>query len=147
MTFDLKGTQRGRFAKLLDKDKKKSKVGNNSSETTSDREIDPKKKGSKKKYTRKEVKSDYDGSSSDSSSCSDTTESDSLSDDSEDRDDEISSNDSKGKKGKISDITLTNSNPGHTLLDGDFLEFTKGRPLPLNDRAKAIFHMSILNVS
>lgn len=33
-----------------------------------------------------------------------------------------------------------------TLLDGDFLEFTNGRPLPLTDRAKAVFHMSILNV-
>mmetsp|Transcript_30995 Transcript_30995/g.29826 ORF Transcript_30995/g.29826 Transcript_30995/m.29826 type:complete len:175 (-) Transcript_30995:106-630(-) len=32
-----------------------------------------------------------------------------------------------------------------TLLDGDFLEFTTGRPLPLNDRAKAVLHMSILN--
>ena len=34
-----------------------------------------------------------------------------------------------------------------TLLDGDFLEFTHGRPLPLTDRAKAVFHMSVLNVS
>jgi 1-phosphatidylinositol-3-phosphate 5-kinase len=34
-----------------------------------------------------------------------------------------------------------------TLLDGDFLEFTKGRPMPLTDRAKAVFQMSILNVS
>lgn len=34
-----------------------------------------------------------------------------------------------------------------TLLDGDFQEFTHGRPMPLNDRAKALFHMSILNVS
>ena len=32
-----------------------------------------------------------------------------------------------------------------TFLDGDFLEFTAGRPMPMNDRAKAIFHMSILN--
>lgn len=32
-----------------------------------------------------------------------------------------------------------------TLLDGDFLEFTNGRPLPLTDRAKAVFHMSVLN--
>jgi 1-phosphatidylinositol-3-phosphate 5-kinase len=32
-----------------------------------------------------------------------------------------------------------------TLLDGDFLEFTNGRPLPLSDRAKAIFQMSVLN--
>ncbi|KAL3915868.1 MAG: hypothetical protein SGILL_005444, partial [Bacillariaceae sp.] len=34
--------------------------------------------------------------------------------------------------------------PG-TLLDGDFLEFTGGRPMPMHDRAKAVFHMSILN--
>ena len=33
------------------------------------------------------------------------------------------------------------------LLDGDFLEFTMGRPMPLTDRAKAVFQMSILNVS
>lgn len=34
-----------------------------------------------------------------------------------------------------------------TLLDGDFLEFTHGRPMPMTDRAKALFQMSILNVS
>lgn len=34
---------------------------------------------------------------------------------------------------------------GGTLLDGDFLEFTQGRPVPLTDRAKAVFQMSILN--
>ena len=34
-----------------------------------------------------------------------------------------------------------------TLLDGDFLAFTYGRPLPLTDRAKSVFQMSILNVS
>jgi hypothetical protein len=34
-----------------------------------------------------------------------------------------------------------------TLLDGDFLEFTLGRPMPLSDRAKSLFQMSILNVS
>ena len=33
-----------------------------------------------------------------------------------------------------------------TLLDGDFLEFTAGRPLALTDRANATFHMSIFNV-
>jgi len=33
------------------------------------------------------------------------------------------------------------------LLDGDFLEFTMGRPMPLTDRAKAVFQMSILNDS
>lgn len=40
----------------------------------------------------------------------------------------------------------TTSGPA-TLLDGDFLEFTSGRPMPLTDRAKALFQMSILNVS
>lgn len=40
------------------------------------------------------------------------------------------------------------STPGPaTLLDGDFLEYTVGRPMPLTDRAKALFQMSILNVS
>jgi 1-phosphatidylinositol-3-phosphate 5-kinase len=34
---------------------------------------------------------------------------------------------------------------GGTLLDGDFLEFTQGRPVALTDRAKAVFQMSILN--
>jgi len=34
-----------------------------------------------------------------------------------------------------------------TLLDGDFLEFTLGRPMPMIDRAKKIFGMSIFNVS
>lgn len=33
-----------------------------------------------------------------------------------------------------------------TFLDGDFLELTGGKPLPLTDRAKAAFHFSILNV-
>ena len=32
-----------------------------------------------------------------------------------------------------------------TLLDGDFLETTHGRPMPMHDRAKEVFHMSILN--
>lgn len=40
--------------------------------------------------------------------------------------------------------TSSSSGPS-TLLDGDFLEFTSGRPMPLTDRAKAVFQMSILN--
>lgn len=39
----------------------------------------------------------------------------------------------------------SSKNDAGTLLDGDFLEFTSGRPMPMNDRAKAVFHMSILN--
>jgi hypothetical protein len=48
-----------------------------------------------------------------------------------------------GANGRAKGKGRTNS----TLLDGDFLEFTAGRPMPMNDRAKAVFHMSILNVS
>lgn len=44
--------------------------------------------------------------------------------------------------GSMSPVVSTST----TLLDGDFLEYTNGRPLPLTDRAKAVFHMSVLNV-
>ena len=50
--------------------------------------------------------------------------------------------DSEGEDGSGEDGQVTG-----TLLDGDFLEFTAGRPMPMDDRAKAVFHMSILNVS
>ena len=49
-----------------------------------------------------------------------------------DTDDTTQSSGSKGSSNK-------------TQLDGDFLEFTKGRPMPLADRAKSLFHMSIQN--
>jgi Phosphatidylinositol-4-phosphate 5-Kinase len=60
-----------------------------------------------------------------------------------------------GKNGDINDdnsllqdvvvhrSTPTKAGPS-TLLDGDFLDFTSGRPMPLTDRAKAVFQMSIL---
>ena len=48
------------------------------------------------------------------------------------------------RKGKES---FKGSKAKGTMLDGDFIEFTSGRPLPMTDRAKAAFHMSILNVS
>ena len=53
--------------------------------------------------------------------------------------------DKKDDHSVLSDEAST-SGPG-TLLDGDFLEFTRGRPMPMTDRAKAVFQMSILNVS
>ena len=43
----------------------------------------------------------------------------------------------------VSNSSINSSS--QTLLDGDFLEFTSGAPMPLNDRANAVFHMSILN--
>lgn len=48
----------------------------------------------------------------------------------------------------LQDIITTRASPSKngpsTLLDGDFLDFTCGRPMPLTDRAKAVFQMSIL---
>ena len=41
--------------------------------------------------------------------------------------------------------TSSNKKGSGTLLDGDFLEYMSGRPMPMLDRAKAVFHMSILN--
>lgn len=53
----------------------------------------------------------------------------------------------KAVDGRKLDPLSTTSSHEHisTLLDGDFLEFTSGRPMPLTDRAKAVFQMSILN--
>jgi 1-phosphatidylinositol-3-phosphate 5-kinase len=49
---------------------------------------------------------------------------------------------------EIDPVTTRKQNAGPTtMLDGDFLEFTSGRPMPLTDRARAVFQMSILNVS
>lgn len=47
----------------------------------------------------------------------------------------------------VGPISLGMKSGPATLLDGDFLEYTAGRPMPLTDRAKALFQMSILNVS
>jgi hypothetical protein len=56
-----------------------------------------------------------------------------------------------GETGELNDERASDYTPREqglrTLLDGDFLAFTEGRPMPLTDRAKAIFQMSILNVS
>lgn len=50
------------------------------------------------------------------------------------------------KSGNRTESTSDDNEPQiSTLLDGDFLEFTSGRPMPLTDRAKAVFQMSILN--
>ena len=55
--------------------------------------------------------------------------------------------DADSEVGSEKDEAFVNSiqSGSRTLLDGDFLEFTAGRPMPMNDRAKAVFHMSILN--
>jgi hypothetical protein len=56
-----------------------------------------------------------------------------------------SSNDGRERFGEGSQAAPGEDLKDQVLLDENFLEFTKGRPLPLTDRARAIFHMSILN--
>ena len=112
--FDLKGSLKGRFAKLLKQNKENSEARSGSSPPTI-----PKRK-STTYGSDSDVSSDEDG---------DQPPTDSTFDDEEGMRDGFSSPSSS------------------TLLDGDFLEFTAGRPLPLTDRGKAAFHMSILNVS
>lgn len=115
--FDLKGSLRGRF--------------------TRQGSVENEKKSGKRstKYRR----STSNASDSDSYSSGDEDDDDSISNSSGgiDRDGKVSNNSEKGEK-----TDKSASIP--TLLDGDFLEFTSGRPLPLTDRAKAVFHMSIL---
>lgn len=113
--FDLKGSLRGRF----------TRQGN----------VDKEKKSSSKSSQYRRSKSDA------------TSDSDSYSSGDEDDDDSVSTSsggmEKDGKAANDSEKGEKASIP--TLLDGDFLEFTSGRPLPLTDRAKAVFHMSILN--
>ena len=113
--FDLKGSLRGRFTRQGSNNVEKEKKSSKSS----------------KHYAR----SRSDGTSdSDSYSSGDEKDDDSLS---------ISSGGIEKDSEKGDKPDKSESIP--TLLDGDFLEFTSGRPLPLTDRAKAVFHMSILN--
>ena len=106
--FDLKGSLRGRFTR----------------QGTAEKEKKASKKS--KRYGR--------------ASSGATSDSDSLSSDDEEDDDTLSDSSGGGtdkdennaeKIGKSTDKFIP------TLLDGDFLEFTSGRPLPLTDRAKA----------
>ena len=115
--FDLKGSLRGRFTRQgnVEKEKKSGKKS--------------------KRYRRSQSDGTYDSDSYSSGDDDDDTVS--TSSGGMERDDKVPTNSSeKGDKGKSATVP--------TLLDGDFLEFTSGRPLPLTDRAKAVFHMSIL---
>ena len=58
-------------------------------------------------------------------------------------DNSSSNNNNNNNNDQTGDNSATSA--GDVLLDENFLEYTKGRPLPLTDRSKAIFHMSILN--
>jgi len=122
--FDLKGSLRGRFTRQLEKER-----------------------NSNAKSTR--AKSPHDRSVSVSSSESDSDSSDDgCEDDSSSslvsRDNKVQLDTRSQKAPPVCDNDEKISSVP-TLLDGDFLEFTAGRPLPLTDRAKAVFSMSILN--
>ena len=119
VTFDLKGSLRGRIAQ------KKPRVPEGShSEPTIE----------KKKRKNRQATENSDSDSDDSKAS--TASGGSVHED----DGNVNKTDSfRSVQEKLKE------NPSVTLLDGDFLEFTGGRPLPLTDRAKAIFHMSILN--
>ncbi len=123
--FDLKGKVRGRFAKQSNQSDDKSN------------------KKSKKKGKKKTVAS---GSDSEFSSDDDVETGVTY----RDSDDEEGVAYSVGQDEPSSNGTGTppEIKPSmSTLLDGDFLEFTGGRPLPLTDRAKTAFHFSVMNVS
>ena len=122
--FDLKGSLRGRFTRQGNPEKEtdtsESKQEKNISSTRSDSYSSSSDDGSN---------SSHDDYESDGSSIVESVRKVQHSNAKTARDSE-----KKEKKASIP-----------TLLDGDFLEFTNGRPLPLTDRAKAVFHMSILN--
>ena len=121
--FDLKGSLRGRFTRQGNLDKEKSSGKG--------------KQGRKSKSQHRRSRSpDYSDSDSESSD--------------DDDEESLSTSGSENEKESIRSqpreaSTDDKSTSIPTLLDGDFLEFTGGRPLPLTDRAKAVFHMSILN--
>jgi 1-phosphatidylinositol-3-phosphate 5-kinase len=101
-TFDLKGSLKGRFARLLQ------------SVSAKDSALESETRRRRSRSTETASDSEFSG-------------------------DEYVSSDNEDE----SPVVTVSA----TLLDGDFLEFTSGRPLPLTDRAKAVFHMSVLNVS
>lgn len=133
--FDLKGSLRGRFTRQgnLDKDKEN---GENRDHR--------RHKGSKSlaRHRSRDSYSSDDDSASHSSDESESNHSDSRSGSASD-DESVKQN--IAPKAATDCVKSCKEAPIPTLLDGDFLEFTNGRPLPLTDRAKAVFHMSILN--
>jgi 1-phosphatidylinositol-3-phosphate 5-kinase len=115
-TFDLKGSLKGRFARLLQsKDTIESASGGASTDGTN--------RQRKGRSAENETDSEWSG------------DEDLMSSDGNDEGEDVSG---LGSRGPVFSSSAT-------LLDGDFLEFTNGRPLPLTDRAKAVFHMSVLN--
>ena len=134
--FDLKGSLRGRFTRQgnVDKEKDPSEHKHENKPTS--------------KSTRHRRSDSYSSDDSESHSSVDSSESSQSEDSKSDSDsdvDNIKHQDNSAQKVSSNPNKVDKEASIPTLLDGDFLEFTKGRPLPLTDRAKAVFHMSILN--
>jgi len=155
-TFDLKGSLRGRFAKNLESNnvgvaggnQLDSTEDNNESSSSKDSVAHRKNSRSKDQHEYSDSESDEDDEDS-SVSTDDSNEEDNASADRSLSPDSATSSQPKlkpsdnGDGGNKARVKIPSSET--TLLDGDFLEFTAGKPLPLSDRAKAVFHMSILN--
>merc|ERR1712161_92250 len=134
--FDLKGSLRGRFAKNL-KTNYPDNSDNGANESSCDEAEETRRKKKAQKQNNRSNNSDLDAAS-DASSHNSSEDEDLLQSESKDSR-KMTSNGNDGSNNSEVEPSLT------TLLDGDFLEYTMGRPLPLSDKAKALFHMSILN--
>lgn len=132
--FDLKGSLRGRFTRQgnLEKEKETGESGKHE------------RKGGSNTTARHRRRSDsYSSDDSESRSSDDDSEVSRSESSGSRSDDESAAKQLQSSAPKAAPEFNRSGIP--TLLDGDFLEFTNGRPLPLTDRAKAVFHMSILN--
>lgn len=139
--FDLKGSLRGRFTRQGQSSLEKEK---GSSDDKHERKADSRKSTTKHRRSDSSSSDDSESHSSDDDSRSSQSDSrNSVDSDQESANHQQSSGPSKTTTAEFDKTEKEASIP--TLLDGDFLEFTNGRPLPLTDRAKAVFHMSILN--
>lgn len=133
--FDLKGSLRGRF----------TRQGTLEQEKEANEGKHGRRARSKSPPSRR--RSEFSGSSDDSESQSsddDSERSESASGSSGSDEGSVKNQPNNVPK-TVPDFDTQKGASIPTLLDGDFLEFTSGRPLPLTDRAKAVFHMSILN--
>jgi Phosphatidylinositol-4-phosphate 5-Kinase len=153
--FDLKGSLRGRFAAQLQQAHISVQQGNMKQQTNDHAEVDrPKWRNDP---VSKIITSDKRMNDTDSrnSSSSNSIVEDSITGSIETsllhhprtQKDVITAQPSEKKSTNLGTTgsTADKETQLSTLLDGDFLEFTSGRPMPLTDRAKAVFQMSILN--
>jgi 1-phosphatidylinositol-3-phosphate 5-kinase len=119
VTFDLKGSLRGRHTKIKEKITDKSESVSQAGSSAKDAHVSY---GSE---------SDDDNQSSTDGSIEEKEDAPSK-----EESKRISTQMSAHKNSQASSIVY---------LDGDFLDFTGGRPLPMDDKSKALFNMSICN--